>query len=166
MTNEGKQGLPDAPSQGDSFSIENAFQQNVPRTAVGLGSVGRRTGWGGWGGAGLQPSAPLFPACERRWPFRVGRGWRAGYSIHSPRLSFKCRILYWALPELIQARRKPSHLWKLRALHAGLPYGSYQYPLSVRALYQVFGQIHLFAFMFSGNPPHPSRFSILFPAGC
>ena len=38
--------------------MENAFQQNVPRTAVGLGSVGRRAGWGGWGGGACSPALP------------------------------------------------------------------------------------------------------------
>lgn len=38
--------------------MENVFQQNVPRTAVGLGSVGRRAGWGGWGGGACSPALP------------------------------------------------------------------------------------------------------------
>ena len=64
QTNGEKQGLPSPPcvrgrAQGEVSQPGDAFQQNVPGTAAGLGSVGRRAGWGGWGGLQPKPSPSL-----------------------------------------------------------------------------------------------------------
>lgn len=105
--------------------MENVFQQNVPKTAVGLGSVGRRAGWGGWGGGACSPTLPSSLPVRREGDLSEWEEADVLVTLVTPQGCLSNAASFTEqLPKLTQARTKPSRLRELTALDAGLPYGS------------------------------------------